>query len=56
MSAAPPSVSRYIDSLVLLQDALAVLDELKDGIAAAHLCMVIDLVEAKVGQDSVARH
>jgi hypothetical protein len=37
-------VARYIDTLALLTQALQTLDELGEGIAAAHLSGVIDMI------------
>lgn len=56
MSTSPPPVSRYLDTLVLLNTALKALDELGEGIAAAHLCAVIDIVAARIGPESPLRH
>ncbi len=56
MSLSPPPVSRYLDTLAVLGDALKALDELNEGIAAAHLCMVIEIISARVQQDGSARH
>lgn len=46
----------YFATLALLRDALSALDELGEGIAAAHLSSVIDLVAARIGETSTARH
>jgi hypothetical protein len=47
---------RYIDTLVMLKDALRALDELDEGIAAAQLCGVIDIVADRVARENPSRH
>ena len=51
-----PSSLSYAATLDLLTRALATLDALDEGVAAAHLCSVIDLVAARLGDHSLSRH
>ncbi|MCP3734884.1 hypothetical protein M9979_08375 [Sphingomonas sp. RP10(2022)] len=48
--------SQYFTTLTLLNQALDALDELGEGIAAAHLSSVIDLVAARIGEPSRSQH
>ncbi len=56
MASDPSSPLSYAATLDLLTRALATLDSLDEGVAAAHLCSVIDLVAARLGEHSLSRH
>lgn len=46
----------YFGALDLLTRALGMLDDLNEGLAAAQLSGVIDLVAARIGDDSLRTH
>lgn len=46
----------YIRALDLLSRALSTLDDLDEGIAAAQLSSVIDIVAARIGEESHRTH
>lgn len=56
MTRNPSTSLPYAATLDLLTRALAALEDLDEGIAAARLCGVIDLVAARLGEHSLARH
>lgn len=56
MSADPSLPVPYFGALDLLTRALGMLDDLNEGIAAAQLSGVIDLVAARIGDDGRRAH
>jgi len=47
---------QYFATLALLHEALASLDQMGEGIAAAHLSSVIDILASRVEAPSLLQH